>query len=64
MNEFLGYFIVVVVVGLLCLFTYWIRKKAKIGTFTKEEEAKMKSNLDLLLQEEKVEDGKDYHDEV
>lgn len=59
-----GYIIVVLVVGALILVAWVIRKKAKIGVYTKEEEEKMKSNLDLLIQEEKVEEGKDYEDEV
>ncbi len=59
-----GYIIVVAVVSIIILIAWIIRKKAKIGVYTKEEEAKMKSNLDLLVQEEKVEDGKNYEDEV
>lgn len=63
-DEFLGYLIVIAVVGLVCLLTYFIRRKYKIGTYTEEEIANMKSNLDLLLTEEEIEDGKDYRDEV
>lgn len=59
-----GYIIVVVAVVAVCLACWFIRKRFKIGTFTKEEESKMKSNLDLLLKEEDKEEGKDYKDEV
>lgn len=59
-----GYIIVVVAVVVVCLVCWFIRKRFKIGTFTKEEESKMKSNLDLLLKEEDKEEGKDYKDEV
>ena len=44
-----GYIIVVVAVVAVCLACWFIRKHFKIGTFTKEEESKMKSNLDMLL---------------
>ena len=64
LNGVVGYVIVVVVVISLILFCWLIRKKFKIGTYTKEEEANMKSNLDLLLKEEDVIEGKDYSDEV
>ncbi len=64
MNTTVGYVIVVVVIIVLCLACWLIRRKLKIGTYTKEEEAKMKSNLDLLIQEEDKEEGKDYRDEV
>jgi len=60
----LGYVIVVVVIIALCVGCWFIRKKFKIGTYTKEEESNMKSNLDLLLKEEDKEEGKDYRDEV
>lgn len=60
----MGYLIVVLVVSLLILVAWIIRKKAKLGVYTKEEEENMKSNLDLLLQEEEVEEGKNYEDEV
>lgn len=60
----MGYLIVVLVVSLLILAAWIIRKKAKLGVYTKEEEENMKSNLDLLLQEEEVEEGKNYEDEV
>ena len=33
-------------------------------TFTKEEESNMKSNLDLLLKEEDVDEDRDITDEV
>ena len=59
-----GYIIVVVAVVAVCLACWFIRKHFKIGTFTKEEESKMKSNLDMLLKEEDKEEGKDYKDEV
>ena len=59
-----GYIFVVLVVSALFLIAWFIRKKAKIGTFTKEEEEQMKSNLDLLIQEEEIEEGKNYEDDV
>ena len=59
-----GYAIVIAVVGSLILLAWYIRKKAKSGVYTKEEEKEMKSNLDLLLQEEEIEEGKNYEDEV
>lgn len=59
-----GYIIVVLVVSALILIAWVIRKKAKIDTYTKEEEEQMKSNLDLLIQEEEVEEGKNYEDDV
>ena len=59
-----GYIIVVLVVSALILIAWVISKKAKIGTYTKEEEEQMKSNLDLLIQEEEVEEGKNYEDDV
>ncbi len=59
-----GYIIVVAVIIVICLLCWLIRKKFKIGTYTKEEEKNMKSNLDLLIKEEDIEDGKDYNDEV
>ena len=64
LERVLGYVIVVVVIILLFLVCWLVRKKFKIGTFTKEEEANMKSNLDLLLKEEDIIEGKDYSDEV
>lgn len=64
LERVLGYVIVVVVIISLILVCWLVRKKFKIGTFTKEEEANMKSNLDLLLKEEDVVEGKDYSDEV
>ena len=63
-NSLVGYFIIVGIVGIICLICFLIRRKYKIGTFTKEEESKMKSNLDLLIKEEDIEEGKDYRDEV
>jgi len=59
-----GYIIIIASVAILCLVCYFVRKQLKLGVYTKEEEAKMKSNLDLLLKEEKAEEGKDYRDEV
>lgn len=64
LERVLGYVIVVVVIISLILVCWLVRKKFKIGTFTKEEEANMKSNLDLLLKEEDIVEGKDYSDEV
>lgn len=64
LERVLGYVVVVVVIILLILVCWLVRKKFKIGTFTKEEEANMKSNLDLLLKEEDIIEGKDYSDEV
>lgn len=52
----MGYFTVIIIVGAVCLLTYYVRKKMKIGTYTKEEIDNMKSNLDLLLQEETIEE--------
>lgn len=63
-NQVYGFIIVVVIIVAICLACLLVRRKLKIGTFTKEEEAKMKSNLDLLLKEEDAEEGKDYSDEV
>ena len=63
-NQIFGYIIVVVSIIALILICWLIRKKFKIGTFTKDEEANMKTNLQLLLKEEDVEEGKDYSDEV
>lgn len=63
-SRFTIYVIIIVSVIALCVICYLIRRKLKIGTYTKEEEAQMKSNLDMLIQTEKVEEGKDYHDEV
>lgn len=63
-SRFTIYVIIIVSVIALCVVCYLIRRKLKIGTYTKEEEAQMKSNLDMLIQTEKVEEGKDYHDEV
>lgn len=59
-----GYIIVVVIIIALCILAALARKKFKIGTYTKEEEANMKSNLELLMKEEDIEEGKDYKDEV
>ena len=63
-NTVYGYIIVVVVIIAICLVCWVVRKRFKIGTYTKEEEKNMKSNLDLLLKEEDVVEGKDYEDEV
>ncbi len=63
-SRFTIYVIIIVSVIALCVICYLIRRKLKIGTYTKEEEAQMKSNLDMLIQTEKIEEGKDYHDEV
>ena len=63
-NQIFGYIIVVVSIIALILICWLIRKKFKIGTFTKDEEANMKTNLQLLLKEEDIEEGKDYSDEV
>ena len=59
-----GYIIVIVAIVAICLISWLIRRRFKIGTFTKEEESKMKSNLDLLIKEEDIEEGKDISDEV
>ena len=59
-----GYIIVVVIIILICLICGLIRKKFQIGTYTKEEEKEMKSNLELLIKEEDIEEGRDYSDEV
>ena len=64
LERALGYVVVVVVIILLILVCWLVRKKYKIGTYTKEEEAAMKSSLDLLLKEEDVIEGKYYSDEV
>ena len=64
LERALGYVVVVVVIILLILVCWLVRKKYKIGTYTKEEEEAMKSSLDLLLKEEDVIEGKDYSDEV
>ena len=63
-NQVYGYIIVVVIIIAVCLVCWIVRKRLKIGTYTKEEEKNMKSNLDLLLKEENIEEGKDYTDEV
>lgn len=62
-NQVYGYIIVVVIIIAICLLCWFVRKRLKIGTYTKEEK-KMKSNLELLLKEEEKEEGKDYTDEV
>lgn len=59
-----GYIIVIVIIIAICLICALARKKFQIGTYTEEEKANMKSNLDLLMKEEDVEEGKDYRDEV
>ena len=63
-NSSFGFVLVVVGIIVICLICALIRRKFKIGTYTKEEESKMKSNLELLLKEDDVEEGKDYRDEV
>ena len=63
-SNTIGYIIVVVAIVLICLICWLLRKRFKIGTYTKEEQKNMKSNLDLLIKEEDVEEGKDYNDEV
>ena len=62
-NTF-GYILVVSIIIIICLACWLIRRKFKIGTYTKEDEENMKSNLELLITEEDVEEGKDYQDEV
>lgn len=64
LSTFVGYIIVISVLIVIILVCWLIRKKFKIGTYTKEEEAKMKSNLELLIKEEDIEEGKDPKDEV
>ena len=59
-----GYIIVIVIIILICVVCALARKKFKIGTYTEEEKKNMKSNLELLMKEEDVEEGKDYRDEV
>ena len=59
-----GYIIVIVVIILICVICALARKKFKIGTYTEEEKKNMKSNLELLIKEEDIEEGKDYTDEV
>ena len=63
-NSSFGFVLVVVGIIAICLVCALVRRKFKIGTYTKEEESKMKSNLELLLKEEDIEEGKDYRDEV
>ena len=62
-NTF-GYILVVSIIIIICLTCWFIRKRFSIGTYTKDEEENMKTNLDLLITEEEVEEGKDYQDEV
>ena len=64
LGRALGYVVVVVVIILLILICWFVRKKFKIGTFTKEEESEMKSNLELLIKEEDIDETKDITDEV
>lgn len=59
-----GYIIVIVVIIAICVICALARKKFKIGTYTEEEKQNMKSNLELLMKEEDIEEGKDYRDEV
>ena len=63
-NSSFGFVLVVVGIIAICLVCALVRRKFKIGTYTKEEEENMKTNLDLLMTEEEVEEGKDYQDEV
>ena len=63
-NQIYGYIIVVVVIIAICIICWLIRRRFKIWTYTKEEEKKMKSNLELLIKEDEIEEGKDYTDEV
>ena len=63
-SQFYGTIIVVVVIIAILLICWIVRRRLKIGTYTKEEEKNMKSNLDLLLKEDDIEEGKDYTDEV
>ena len=59
-----GYIIVVANIIIICVVCALARKRFKIGTYTEEEKANMKSSLELLMKEEDVEEGKDYRDEV
>ena len=59
-----GYIIVVAIIIIICVVCALARKRFKIGTYTEEEKANMKSSLELLIKEEDVEEGKDYTDEV
>ena len=59
-----GYIIVVAIIIIICVVCALARKRFKIGTYTEEEKANMKSSLELLMKEEDVEEGKDYRDEV
>ena len=59
-----GYIIVIFIIIAICVICALARKKFQIGTYTEEEKANMKSNLELLMKEEDVEEGKDYTDEV
>ena len=59
-----GYIIVVAIIIIICVVCALARKRFKIGTFTKEEESEMKSNLELLIKEEDVDESKDISDEV
>ena len=63
-NSSFGFVLVVVGIIAICLICALIRRKFKIGTYTEEEKKNMKSNLELLMKEEDVEEGKDYRDEV
>ena len=55
-NTFV-YILVVSIIIIICLACWLIRRKFKLGTYTKEEEENMKSNLELLITEEDVEEG-------
>jgi len=63
-GELIGFIAVIATVSLIIVICWLVRRRFKIGTYTKEEEKNMKSNLDLLLKEEDKEEGKDYKDEV
>ena len=63
-SQLFGYIIVVGIIISIIVICWLIRRRYKIGTYTKEEEAKMKTNLELLIQEEDIEEGKDPKDEV
>ena len=63
-SKFWGYVLIVGGVIVLSLVCYLIRRLFKIGTYTKEEEKNMKSNLDLLVKEEEIEKDHDYTKDV
>ena len=71
-NSSFGFVLVVVGIIAICLVCALVRKKFKIGTYDNlypaakkdGENQNMKTNLELLMKEEDVEEGKDYRDEV